>query len=351
MGVWKPLRTVMLLVGLLACGTPAAPPPAESATATPPAAEAPAERPPAPVAIRFGLNTPGAAVTPLWVAREQGFFARHGLDAELVVVPGADRLAAAMMAGEIPMATIAAPALLSAALGGSDLVLIGSFTNDVRFRLFGRPDIASVRDLRGKQVAVTGRGGIIKRSTELVLERNGVDPERDVTFIAMGTVNEALGALLAGVVDATMQGPPGMFRAEDEGMRLLADTVDYQYRTIQQGIAARRAWLAANEGLARGALQAVAEGVAFAQRNPERTKEIIAQYTQADDPSLVERTYAALLPAWERSLQAPPDVLRADLEAVAQDVPAARTARPEDFVDNRLADELERNGFIERLYR
>ena len=95
----------------------------------------------------------------------------------------------------------------------------------------------------------------------------------------------------------------------------------------------------------------MAEGVAFAQRNPERTKEIIGQYTQTDDARLLDRTYAALAPVWERSPHAPPDVLRADLEAVALDVPAARSARPEDFVDNRLVDELERSGFFERLYQ
>lgn len=351
MAAGKLLRTVLLLVGLLACSAPAAPPRAQTASAAPPAAAPQPTGAPEAVPIRFGLNTPGAAVTPLWVAKEQGFFAAHGLDAELVVVPGADKLAAALLSGDVPLATIGAPALINAALGGADLVLFGSFTNEVRFRLFGRPELAAVADLRGKQVAVTGRGGVIQRSTEIVLERNGLDPERDVTFLAMGTVNEALGALLAGVVDATMQGPPGMFRAEDEGMRLLADTADYHYRTIQQGLTARRAWLAANEPLARGALQAVAEGVAFVQRNPTRTKEIIAQYTQADDPRLVERTYAALAPAWERDLRAPPDVLRTDLAAVAQDVPAARTARPEDFVDNHLADELERDGFFERLYQ
>jgi ABC-type nitrate/sulfonate/bicarbonate transport system substrate-binding protein len=146
-----------------------------------------------------------------------------------------------------------------------------------------------------------------------------------------------------------MQGPPGTFRAEDEGMRLLAETVDYQYRTVQQGIATRRAWLPGNEALARGVLQAVAEGIAFAAANPGRTRQIIGQYTQTTDQRLLERTYAAVVPSWDRTLRAPPEALRTDLDAVAEDQPSARDARPEQFLDTRLLDDLGRSGFFARL--
>ncbi|HZR98205.1 MAG TPA: ABC transporter substrate-binding protein [Chloroflexota bacterium] len=321
--------------------------PASSAAAT--AAPATPAAPSTPVALRIALNTPGAAVGPLWIAKEEGFFTKHGVEADLVQVPGAERIVAAMLAGETPVAVIAAPALINAVLGGADLVLLGSYTNDVRFQLFGRPEVASVRDLRGKQIGVTGRGGIIRRATELILTQNGLDPERDVTLIAMGSVTETLAALLGGAIDASMQGPPNSFRAEDEGMRLLAETADYHYRTVQQGIATRRSWIAEHEAVLRGVLQAVAEAIAFAERNPARTQQIIGQYSQTDDARLLERTYAAVLPAWDKTLRAPPEVLRMDLDAVAEDQPVARDARPEQFLDSRFVDELERSGFFTRL--
>jgi ABC-type nitrate/sulfonate/bicarbonate transport system substrate-binding protein len=343
-------RLALLLLLAMGCSRPAPPAsgpsrseaaaPANSATATP----AP------PVFLRIGLNTPGASVAPYWIAKEQGFLARRGIDAELVVVGGAERLMAAMIAGDIGIAAIAAPALLTAVVGGADLVLLGSYTNQVRFRLLGRPEIASVRDLRGKQIAITGRGGIIRRSTEIVLERNGVDPEREVTFIALGTVNEALAALLGGAVDASMQGPPNMFRAEDEGMRLLADTADYDYLTVQQGIAARRPWVAEHPELVRGTLQALGEAIAFAHQQPERTREVIARNTQSDDARLIERTLATLLPVWERDLRVPPEALAGDLEAAAQEVPSARGMRPDQFIDSIFVEALAREGFFARLY-
>jgi hypothetical protein len=57
------------------------------------------------------------------------------------------------------------------------------------------------------------------------------------------------------------------------------------------------------------------------------------------------------VPGWERTLYAPPEALRADLESLAEEVPAARGARPDQFVDNRFVEELERSGFFERLYQ
>jgi ABC-type nitrate/sulfonate/bicarbonate transport system substrate-binding protein len=192
------------------------------ASAAPPAAGGEAAAPPAPVALRIGLNTPSAEVAPFWIAKEEGVFAR--------------------------------------------------------------PEIATVQDLRGRPVAITGRAGIIRRATDLALRRNGLDPERDVTLVATGNVPNSLSALLAGAVDAAMLSLPATFRAEDEGLRLLVDTAESRYPTILQGVAARRSWLAQHEELAQRVLQALSEGIAFAHQQKERTKEIIGQYTQNADP-------------------------------------------------------------------
>jgi NitT/TauT family transport system substrate-binding protein len=349
-----PLTCTLVLLTVLACGAPSAP---SRSAAAPPAAPAgapttpSASAPPTPEAIRFGMNTPTASITPLWVAHDEGFFRKYGLDAELVAIPGGERIVAAVVSGEVPLTALASSALLAAALGGADLTFYGSWSNQLHYGLYARPDVVSVADLRGKQVAVTGRAGINRRAMELALGRNGLDPARDVFYVATGQSTDALTALLTGAVSATMLTPPTSFRAEDEGMRLLVDTEEYHYPTILSGIAASSAWATQHEDVVRRALQAVAEGVAFARQHKERTKAIIGQWTQSDDPSLLERTYVATRPSWEESLRAPPEALRNDLDALVEDVPAARDAPAEQFVDNRFVDALDHDGFFTRLYR
>jgi NitT/TauT family transport system substrate-binding protein len=329
-----------------AVGAPGAPgAPAGGAAAPEPASAAP----PALVPLRIGLNTPTASIAPSWVAKDEGFFAKYGLDVELLPVAGGERIVSTLLAGELPLSVLAGTALVTANLSGADLAFYGQFGNRLRYWLYARPEIATVQDLKGKLLATSGRGGINRRGLELALERNGVDPERDVTLVAMGQSNEALVALLNGAVAATVLSPPAIFRAEDEGMRMLVDTNEYNYLTVLSGIASTRAWVGQNEDLMRRAIQAIAEGVAFSHREKERTKEIIGRWTQVTDPQMLERTYTTSVGGWERNMRVPAEAVRNELDGLVSELPAARDARPELFYDNHVIDDLERSGFFQRL--
>src|SRR5713226_4049582 len=97
----------------------AAAPATGSAGASPDAAR-PAAAAPALVPMRFGLNTPTPELAPVWVAREEGLFARYGIDVELVTIPGADLIVASLLSGDLPLSILGATALVNSALGGSD---------------------------------------------------------------------------------------------------------------------------------------------------------------------------------------------------------------------------------------
>ena len=314
------------------------------------ASAAQATVPPAPVALRFGLNTTTAEVTPAWIAKDLGIFQKYGLDVKLATL-SADLIVPALIAGELAASHLGSTPLVNSVVGGSDLVYVSSYGNYLRFWLYARPEIAALQDLRGKQVAITSRGGIIKTATELTLQRAGMDPEQDVTLIATGNLTNSVTSLVSGRVAAAMLGPPATFRAEDEGMRLLLNTADYKLPMMMSGVATTHQWVAANESAARRLIQALAEGVAFAHKEKERTKALIGQHIQADDPGLLERTYNALLPGWETDQHALPDAVRYDVEAAAKDNPAARSLRPEQLVDNHLVDELDRAGFFRQVFQ
>src|SRR5712692_5988102 len=126
----------LLVVGLvaLACGPQATPAPG-GVPAGPAAAPAAGSAGPsaavlpAPVAMRFGLNTTGPQAAPAWIAKDEGFFAKYGIDAELLGMQSSAQLAPALMAGELPIALSAAAGIVNSALAGSDLVLLGGYSN------------------------------------------------------------------------------------------------------------------------------------------------------------------------------------------------------------------------------
>jgi ABC-type nitrate/sulfonate/bicarbonate transport system substrate-binding protein len=321
--------------------------PSAGGAATNAAQPAPSRR----VALKYGLNTPTISVANVWAAKEQGLFDKYGLDVELVTLP-ADQIVAALIGGELAMSHLAGTPLVAGVLGGADLEFVGSAADKLRFWLYARPEITSVRELRGKEIAITSRAGVVRRAAELTLERNGMNPDGDATYVATGNLNNSLAALLSGNVAAALLAPPVSFRAQDEGMRLLVNIEDYDMQVILSGIAVTRAWRGRNEDVALRMLQALAEGTAFAVQNKERMVEIAAQYLQSNDMELMERSYDAQAPAWKRgTLRVQPEAIRFDLDAAAVDNPAARDARPEQFYDNRLVEVLEQQGVFQRLWQ
>jgi NitT/TauT family transport system substrate-binding protein len=299
--------------------------------------------------MKFGMTTPAAGATPVWLTKEDGLFLKYGIDAEFATLT-ADLLAPAQIAGEVQLATMAATALVNADLGGADLAFYGSQNNQPRHWFYVRPEIQTIQDLRGKQVGISGRGGMVRRVTEIVLERNGLDADRDVQLFITGSQANSATSLLSGAVAGSLLSAPGSFQAEDEGMRLLVDTMDYRYLAIQSGFSASRAWVARNEDLTRRTLMALAEGMAVTLQHKERAKQVMAKYLQTGDTVLLDRTYDAVAATWTRRLAAPPDALLNELEIIALENPLARDVRPEQFIDNRFADELERSGFLTSLY-
>ncbi len=315
------------------------------------AASAAQPAPPPLVSLKYGLNTPTISVANVWATKEQGIFDKYGLDVELVTLP-ADQIVAALIGGELAMSHLAGTPLVAGVLGGADLEFVGAIDDRLRFWLFARPEITSVRELRGKEIAITSRAGVVRRTAELTLERNGMNPEGDATYVATGNLNNSLAALLSGNVAAALLAPPVSFRAQDEGMRLLVNIEDYGVQAILSGIAVSRAWRGRNEDVALRMLQALAEGTAFAVHNKERMIEIAAQYLQSNDLELMERSYNAQAPAWKRgTLRVQPEAIRFDLDTAAVDNPAAREARPEQFYDNRLVEILEQQGLFQRLWQ
>ena len=111
----------------------------------------------------------------LWIARERGFFNKHGLDVQFVLMPRSAVTIASLVAGEIDMAIIGPGNLLNAASGGAELVGIGNLVQKLDYRLVSRPEIKKPEDLRGKRVAISGPGAVSHIVALLALQMLGID--------------------------------------------------------------------------------------------------------------------------------------------------------------------------------
>jgi len=343
-------------LALVACGGSAAPSaeraPVASAIPAAPAAgsSAPPTEPPGRVSIRLPYTAISVVNAPLWVAKEGGYLAEEGLDADVEYIATSTTLTQAMLAGEVAIANSGLEALTTANLAGADLVGIAVGTDRFIFRIYGGPAVRSLLELRGQRVGISRYGSKTDTVTRLLLKRSGMDPDRDVTVLQVGGVPEILAALESGAVDAGALSPPTMFRTP-VGYNLLVDTTEVDITFHQAMLITPRRYLAENEALVRRAVRGYLRGVARYKQDKAFASAVTGKYTQTDDPEILELTWVAEDRVLPRVPLVRQDAIQLALDEAAAQHPEARTRNPADFYDNRLVQEQEANGFIASLYR
>ena len=127
----------------------------------------------------IGYAALSARVMPLWIAEEQGIFAKYNIDSERVFIRGAPILVAGLASGDIHVGSTGGSATLAAVAGGQDLKMIAAFSSRNTFDLISQPNIKRPEDLRGKRIGLTSIGGTTWMGFLLWLEHFGLDVQRD----------------------------------------------------------------------------------------------------------------------------------------------------------------------------
>ena len=173
---------------------------------------------------RIGVPSPSVSYLPLIVAWKMGFFAQEGVQAEFIVMKPST-IPAAMVNGEIQLTTATGTAI-GAALRGFPFKTIIFFSSKLMDSLITRPEIRTFADLRGKIIGVDTPGATTDVITRLLLEKNRLDPSRDLKILATGHEGIRLEQLKLKQIDAAMLGPQGVVVAKRAGLRVLADVAD-----------------------------------------------------------------------------------------------------------------------------
>jgi NitT/TauT family transport system substrate-binding protein len=167
--------------------------------------------------------TGGSAWTALpdRIAVERGFFDKEGLRVRYVQFQGTNLMLSALMAHELDYVTII-PFIAGAATRGLPVKIVGTTTKSSGYAIISRPDIDSVKALKGKRIAINTFGSSADFAIYQLLSRNGLDPNKDVTLQAVaGSPDARFAALVSGSVDATVVNSPFEYRAEQRGFKTL----------------------------------------------------------------------------------------------------------------------------------
>jgi NitT/TauT family transport system substrate-binding protein len=300
--------------------------------------------------LRIGYGAPSVAMSPLWITQEGKIFEKNGLEVEVLYLESS-LVQRALIAGNIDYGEMTGSLMAAPKLQGADLVMIAGFLNKLLYRLLARPEIKAVGDLKGKRVAVSRFGAGADRATRLLLAKLGFNPEKDVVLVQVGGAPTRLAALAANSVDATIVEPPDHKKAQEGGMQVLANMEELGIPFQHTGLVTSRARLTRSPDIARRVIKSFVEGIHLATVNPELAKRAFRKHMRLQHEKDLDDVYQTLRSFLQRKPYPTLDGFRVVFDELAEQIPAARTADPKDFVDTRFLEEFDRSGYIDRLYR
>jgi len=303
---------------------------------------------PRPDKLRIGYAARAVAHSVPYVAKEAGFFSEEGIDAEIVRTAGSIA-PMALVANEVDLAIMSAYLMIPVAVQNRDVVMLGGFSRYASMVFVARPEVKGAQDLKGKIVGIQRPGDAYEKSARFALRHLGLDADRDVKMLALGTNDVMWSALQTGRVSATILSPPGTLFARKAGMNFMVDLTDLKLEYQGSTIATRRSFLQKNPQLASRALRAIVRGVHLFKTRKEDTMRILGKFLGTKDREALEESweYAAKMPAKPYAVES---AVQTVLDHLSETQPRFAQHRPSEFIDSRLLTELDKSGYIDRLY-
>jgi NitT/TauT family transport system substrate-binding protein len=282
---------VASLFALSACSsgagsaTPSASATGASATPAGSAATAKPER----ASLKVGLAQPIFSYTPLYVAKEKGFWEDENLDVELTIFQSSTENQQALLGGAIDIGAGGYTEPMTIAAQGKDTVVFGFIQGALPYRLMTKPEITDVNQLEGKTLAVSKIGALSDQITRIAINEKGFDPDK-AKYQQAGGSPSRLAALESGAVDGALLDSPSYQLAEKAGMNVLlnvsAELPGFPYEVLY----ASKEAIGANNGVFLRFMRGFIRGAQYATdpANESEVLDIVAAATgqKAEDLKL-----------------------------------------------------------------
>jgi NitT/TauT family transport system substrate-binding protein len=303
----------------------------------------------APTVVSLGYSGSGISTDLRRVMEKTKVWRKRGLDVRPVYFNSGTTLTQAMLAGHVVASDSDVPAQLNLKVSGvMDVNVIGVTINRLEHFFVVRSGIKSAEDLKGKKIAISRFGSASDVTTRLVVRYWKLDPDKDVAFLQSGNTPTRIAALLSGQIDAALVSPDSLHKVLASGCcRVFADLSEIPLDYARFGIVMPAAYVKTQRDTARKFLEAYVEGIYLFKTRPEIALEALKE-DGITDPQIAKSIYDRIS-ASLREVPAPePKGIQSAIDSIG--TPKAKTALAKDFIDSSLIDEIQKSGYIAKLY-
>jgi len=286
-----------------------------------------------------------------WIAQEAGLFKKYNIDHQLVFISSSSIVTAALLGGDSDMTlTGGIGNVIAYVRGSTDVVFIASVKNMMTQTIVAGGNIKRPEDLKGKRIGVSRIGGNSHYFTIQALRRYNMEPNRDYSFIQTGGDPETLAALLSGGIEVANLTPPTDSQAVARGYHYVIYGPDLKIPYAAAAFVTRRSIIAKRQQLVGQFMRTMAEAAKIMHTDREFVYKVLGKYLRITDRSVLDSAYNAEIKVLEPRLVLKNEALQAILDEVAQTDPHAKKVKPQEMIDSRYLDEMEKSGFFDQLW-
>jgi len=303
--------------------------------------------------VIIGTSSVTSSALCLWIAKEQGFFQKYGVEARTVLIPGGQSLISSLMAGNIQLVFTTGVPVLSTVAQGIDIKMLTSTSNRLSWKLMVNPQIRKAQDLRGKRIGVQSIVGSTWMNSMLALEALGLEPKRDhISFLPTGDPPLMSQALEVGRIDAAVLDPALSRMLVSKGFLMLVDLARANVFFPGLGFGAMQAYIDQHAPIVEKLVTALIESIAFilAPANKPAVLKSLVKNLKLREPSLAEEGYQDQILLLIRKPYPSLEGLRTAQRLMGLQSPKIAALKIEEIVDPLFVQKLDKSGFIDRLY-
>jgi NitT/TauT family transport system substrate-binding protein len=300
--------------------------------------------------IKIAYSGVSAAGTPLWLAKEEGIFTKHGLEADLVAVRSAPLQVTALVSNEVQFVRGSVSSMLTAAAQGAKLkILLSLFAERASYDFLVSPSITRPADLKGKKIGVQDFSGLLWSLTMLSLRELGLDPQRDnINIQAIGDSTVIAQSLTSGIIDAAALDKLQSVRLQGQGAKVLLDLRRVVFPSSP--FMGAEAFIEKNPQTIEKFIKALIEASTIMRAQKERGLAVLQKHIKTDR-ALAEIGYKNLLDDLTAYTFTSVKGLRTVQEIVALRDPKIAKYNVEDLLDQRILKKVVDSGYVEEIER
>jgi NitT/TauT family transport system substrate-binding protein len=279
--------------------------------------------------IRVSISSLDVAFLTAGVALKRGFFKEEGFEAELIRM-NANVSVTALSTADIDY-TMIFGSVVRAAIRGLPMKVVASFLDSSTHTLIARPEYKSVKDLRGKTLAVSSFGATSDVAARMMFQRSGIDPEKEIKIIALGSDRARFGALREGIVDVAVISPPADVEGKKLGFNVLARA--YELFTLPfVGLGANTKKIKERPDEIKRVLKALIKANRYITANRDGTVQILAEWGRTDRESATA-SYDGTVKVFNQDGSIPESGLKLVIDQAKQALKVDQPVAPDQVAD------------------